>query len=205
MVVWCAVRQGDCHSALAAKHRLASLRRIYNAPEDATVRNLRPNPNLMYPGDEVYIPDRGHAQFDKPADNKHKFKLKGNSTKLRIALKDEAGKPYKKCEWRLVAGEQIFTSSTDHSDVIEQVIDARLSQATLKGARPIVPKLVCTWNLWVRWLVPVDQMTGIQACLNNLGFHSGPVDGIQGPITTAAVDGIPGPSTQGELKELHGC
>jgi peptidoglycan hydrolase-like protein with peptidoglycan-binding domain len=59
-------------------------------------------------------------------------------------------------------------------------------------------------------------MTGVQARLNNLGYNTGPVDGIQGPRTTEAirefqekyglkVDGVVGPITRGKLVEVHRC
>lgn len=61
-----------------------------------------------------------------------------------------------------------------------------------------------------------DWLTGVQYRLNALGFGSGRVDGVMGPITKKAVlafqkeypplkaDGIPGPKTQAKLVEVCG-
>jgi N-acetylmuramoyl-L-alanine amidase len=60
-----------------------------------------------------------------------------------------------------------------------------------------------------------DGVSGCQARLRNLGYDPGPIDGIAGPRTEAAVrafqrdysltvDGICGPQTRGKLKEVYG-
>jgi N-acetylmuramoyl-L-alanine amidase len=65
-------------------------------------------------------------------------------------------------------------------------------------------------------LSPVASAKGVQQRLQNLGFDCGPIDGIVGPRTRAAVrnfqakfglppDGILGPQTRTLLKEKHGC
>ena len=61
----------------------------------------------------------------------------------------------------------------------------------------------------------VDTVKGVQARLSNLGYDPGPIDGIVGPRTRAAVrrfqqehdlkvDGIAGPNTQAKLDEIYG-
>ena len=51
------VKQGESLSKIARTYGLASYQALYEAPENATLRANRPNPNVLFPGDEVTIPD----------------------------------------------------------------------------------------------------------------------------------------------------
>ncbi len=70
------------------------------------------------------------------------------------------------------------------------------------------------YNIDIDELEEVEELTGVQGRLNNLGYDSGEIDGKMGPITKAAVeafqaanelavDGIPGPKTQKKIKDTH--
>src|SRR4051812_17468978 len=50
------VRSGDTLSRIAHAHGFRNWRAIYDHPDNAAFRRLRPNPNLIYPGDVLQIP-----------------------------------------------------------------------------------------------------------------------------------------------------
>jgi Putative peptidoglycan binding domain len=210
------VEQGECLASLAAKNNLAGWRSIYDRPENASFRAKRPNPNLIYPGDRVYIPDADPGGVNKPTDQKHTFTLIQDKTLLRIVIADQDGNPYGQCDYSLTIGENTAKGKTDGQGLLEEEIDPKAQSGVLTVWFRGAPRRHCTWSLSIGHLDPVAQVSGIQARLNNLDFNSGPVDGIRGPITTAAVkdfqtkhnlevDGIPGPITQKKLKEVYGC
>jgi hypothetical protein len=216
MAEWHTIEQGECLSSLAAQHQLPSWQTIYNHSNNAAFRQEHPNPNVIFPGELVYIPDPEVVHIEKPTDKKHNFVLKRDKTLLRIVAADEDGTPYKQNDYRLTIGDDIYEGKTDGQGMLEQAIDPQASSGVLTVWWHGAPRRHCTWKLHIGHLDPVDRMSGIQARLNNLGYNSGPVDGIRGPITTAAVrkfqkkhklavDGIPGPITQAKLKEVHGC
>jgi len=216
MAGWHVVEQGECLSSLADQHKLASWRTIYDHPENASFREEHPNPNVIYPGDQVYIPDLKLAQIDKPTDKQHQFVLKRDKTFLRIVVADEEGKPYRQSDYLLTIDDDSYQGKTDGQGMLEQEIGPQADSGVLTVWFPGAPRRHCVWNLSIGHLDPINRISGIQARLNNLGYNSGPVDGIRGPITTAAVkefqtkhklavDGIPGPKTQGKLKEVYGC
>lgn len=216
MAGWHTVAQGECLSSLAKRHKLQSWRRIYDHPENASFRQAHPNPNVIYPGDVVYIPDVEVRNEDRPTDQKHRFVVGPDKTMLRIVVADEDGDPYKQHEYRLTIGDEVHEGKTSSRGMVEHAIDPEAHSGELIVWWRGSPRRRCIWKLNIGHLDPVERTTGIQARLNNLGFHSGPVDGIRGPITTAAVkrfqakhklvvDGIPGPITQGKLREMHGC
>jgi len=50
------VRRGDSLSRIAWSHGFRSWQEIYNHPSNAGFKRLRPNPNLIFPGDIINIP-----------------------------------------------------------------------------------------------------------------------------------------------------
>jgi hypothetical protein len=171
---------------------------------------------VIYPGDLVYIPDQDRITKAEPTDQKHTFLLKRDKTMLRVVAADEDGTPYANCDYRLTVGSTTNEGKTDGQGMLEQFIDPQAASGILTLWWAGGPRRHCTWRLKLGWLDPIDCVSGIQARLNNLSHKSGPVDGISGPITMAAVkefqkkhnltvDGIPGPITQAKLEEIHGC
>jgi len=51
------VKRGDCLSRIAQQFGFSSYRTLYDAPENADFKAKRPDPNLIYPGDVINIPE----------------------------------------------------------------------------------------------------------------------------------------------------
>ena len=215
MAGWYTVKQGDCLASLAVRHGLPDWRAIYNHPQNGPLQQKRPNPNVIAPGDRAYIPDRESQSKDAVVDQRNTYKLARDKTTLRVVVADEDGQPYQQVEYQLTIGEETFTGRTDGEGMVRQVIDAQATSGVLKVMWPDAPLRQCTWQLKLGHLDPASEISGVQARLNNLGYPAGPVDGILGPVTRAAVrafqdkyqltvDGDPGPNTQAKLEEVHG-
>jgi hypothetical protein len=211
------VEQGECLASIAKKYGFPNYKKIYDHPENSELKQNRPNPNLLCPGDSIFIPDMEVKDYSRPTEKKHSFKLHRQPTVVRIVVADEKGKPYSGNKYKLTIGYKTYEGTTGSDGLIEQKVEADEEQGELtvwwSGDSQI---LTCSWTLNIGHLDPVEEATGVQARLNNLGFDCGAVDGIVGPETEAAVrafqeehslkvDGIPGPKTQAKLKAVHGC
>jgi hypothetical protein len=61
------VRNGENLTVIANKYRYSEWKTIYNHPQNAEFRRKRPNPNVIVPGDVIYIPDKGVTSPLHPA------------------------------------------------------------------------------------------------------------------------------------------
>jgi hypothetical protein len=59
MSIMYVVRTGDTLTSIARKFKLKSWQELYNFSENAAFRRKRPNPNLIFTGDQLFIPDGG--------------------------------------------------------------------------------------------------------------------------------------------------
>jgi N-acetylmuramoyl-L-alanine amidase len=211
------VKQGDHIAGLAARFGFTDYLVIWNHPNNADLKKKRVNPNVLYPGDSVYIPDRNPGECSRPTDNQHKFVLKRKPLKLRLTLRDQYERPIANAPCVLMVDSESHNLTSDADGKLELEIpptasDTRLviqdTEETPYGGMSIPIK--------IGHLDPVEEVTGQQARLNSLGYFHGEIDGQAGPDFEIAVeefqcehkltvDGICGPQTQAKLKEVHGC
>ena len=211
------VKQGDYLAKIAKEQGFGDWKIIYDHPKNKAFKEKRPDPNILFPGDELYIPEIEPAKFKVATDQKHVFKLKASKEKLILNLLDVNNEALVEKPYSLeIAGEAPIEDITSSQGVIETEIPCHVNQAKLTiWADSNKQDILFASKLKIGHLDPIEQNQGIQTRLNNLGFDSGKEDGVLGEQTKAAVmafqekyaideKGEIGPLTMEKLKELYG-
>jgi hypothetical protein len=79
------VRKGDCLSSIAFEHGFL-WDAIWNHPDNAGLRSLRKDPDVLLEGDVVAIPDPAPKQVSVPTMANHRFVLRTAPTMLRLRI-----------------------------------------------------------------------------------------------------------------------
>src|SRR5215471_4711007 len=88
------VQQGEYLSKIAKTYGFENYSPIWDHPENARLKQKRKsNPNLLYPGDRIYIPDRTTREEGRSTDLRHSFKLNAKPLRLRVVLMTCDGQP----------------------------------------------------------------------------------------------------------------
>ncbi len=182
---------------------------IWDHPRNAQLKARRKDPNVLFPGDEVFIPEKELKEVEKSTNSKHVFKLRGEPYKIRLRLL-RLGKPRANEPYVLAIDGTLFKGTTDSNGILEHVIprNAKSGMLTLSGGKERMP-------VHVGRLDPIDELQGIQQRLNNLGFDCGAADGELNDLTRAALaqfqakyqlepTGEPDAATKAKLDEVHG-
>ena len=203
------VKQGDCFLSVASAYGMA-WEYIWNHTNNSELRKRRGNPTILLPGDQVFIPDMDSKEVGSVTNQTHRFRKKDTPALLILRLKRN-GKIFDSKPYTLIIDGETFEGETDSDGRIDMAIppDANRGQLLLSTGSE-------SYDLVLGGLDPVDEVSGVQARLHNLGLAPGPIDGIPGPLTKAAVqkfqqqvgakvDGIVGPETRKYLEDEYGC
>lgn len=77
------VKQGECIESISFEHGLF-WDTLWNLPENAELKQKRKDPNILFPGDEVFVPDKEEKTESCATEQKHRFRKKGVPAELRI-------------------------------------------------------------------------------------------------------------------------
>lgn len=215
MAAYHTVEQGEHLPLIAHKHAFASYLTIWDHPQNAELKEKRQNPNVLFPGDQVFIPDKQVKTEPVDTEQLHRFKVRFPKFMLRLVLKTPEGEPLRNTECELSVEGETYKLTTDSDGLVEQKIPAAAENGrlTVKGESSLFDKEI---PIKIGHLDPVDEKTGQIARLNNLNYFAGPIDDIDQKQFSSAVeefqcdhglkvDGKCGPATQAKLKEVHGC
>jgi len=203
------VQQGDHVSALTDKFGFRELKTIWDHPNNAALKKKRKDPHILFPGDEIFIPDKEEKTVQGATAKLHTFHVKTEPLKLKLLVQDINHKPRANAECRLDIDGAVTFEKTGADGTITKVIPKSAKRGTLALPDLDVPLLI-------GHLDPVEEESGQIARLDNLGYEAGDVDSPDAERLKSAieefqcdndltVDGICGAATQAKLKDVHGC
>lgn len=187
---------------------------MWDDPANAGLRQLRANPNVLLPGDSVFIGDKQDRDEAADTGKRHTYFTIAPSLKLRIVVKDRFDVPLGGELGTLDVDGDARPVTTAGDGLIERAIavDAKGGELYIVGAALVVG---------IGRLHPVDHPSGWLARLNNLGYQAGDVGnpapgdvrsaveefqcdfGL--PVVGLAADGTLDAATRRALLSAHGC
>ncbi|MFN0058634.1 MAG: peptidoglycan-binding protein [Planctomycetota bacterium] len=201
------VGSGDSVPSIAKTHGFF-WQSLWDLPENAALKATRKDPNLLYEGDEVFVPKPREKLEVRPAGATHVFKRLGDPVKFKLRL-TRAGKPRASEPYVLVLGDETIEGATDGDGKLETFVPGNVTEGKLllKNGKEEYP-------LRISRLDPIETTSGVQQRLNNLGFSCGPEDGKPNARTRQALSsfqakhalaatGEADAATLAKIKSLH--
>ena len=203
------VKQGDCISSIAFENGFFP-DTIWNHPSNAELKKKRADPNVLMPGDMVFVPDKRPKEVSEPTNQVHKFKCKNTPEKFKLQLLI-GGEPRVGEEYELEIEDLKFSGKTDGQGRISQSIPPNA-----KKGRLLLAKGAEVYQLQIGNLNPSGEITGAQGRLWNLGFYFGAIDGKMSDELEEAIlefqfsrniepDGELNSATKDALEQAHGA
>jgi Putative peptidoglycan binding domain/LysM domain len=214
------VKQGEHLSSIARRYGFSDYKIIWNDPNNVKLKEQRKNPNVLYPGDQLYIRDKEEKQESRSTEQHHTFQIKNPKLELRLVLEDQFSKPIKNAQCELHVENQVLHLTSDGLGHINQSIPATAENALLIIKDPKTPLNEMAIPIKIGHLDPVEEQSGQLSRLNNLGYFAGPLESASKEENQAlflsaveefqcdhglTVDGKCGPLTQTKLRRVHGC
>lgn len=204
------VRQGESIISLSKQYGVP-VAKIWDHPDNRTLRERGRTQSILYPGDTVTIPDHETKEVSAATHRRHRFSCRGRTTWLRLRFLDKArprnGEPYE-----LHLGALKFTGNLDGEGKLEVRVPADTEEGILLLGSPPRQETI---RIRVGHLDPLDENDGVRKRLQNLGLLARGGDDPSGErlrsalrrfqkMQGLAVTGSLDDATRNKLIEVHG-
>jgi hypothetical protein len=165
------VQPGECMSKIAHRYGYRDANALFQAPENASLREQRDNPNVLRAGDVVAIPERDAPSHAVNTGEPAAFTVLRPRARLRLRLLDADHRPMSGKRYRLELGAVVKSGTTRGDGYVEEDVGVHHEAGTLfvwleDGDRPHLALPV-----QIGALDPVSEDTGVLQRLRQLGFR----------------------------------
>jgi N-acetylmuramoyl-L-alanine amidase len=209
------IKPGDYLVRIAEEHGFFDYKTIWDHAQNKALKDKRKDPNVLHPGDELFIPDKTPKKESGSTEQTHKFKIKRGKLLLRLVIEDLYGKPVANAKCDLTVDGALFKVTSNGDGLIEKEIPLTSKAGELVVTDGETPLKNVKLPIEIGHLDPVEEVSGQKARLSNLGYYLGSLDKDDPAQFKSAVeefqcdqglavDGDCGPNTQAKLKKVHG-
>jgi N-acetylmuramoyl-L-alanine amidase len=202
------IKQGDCILSIAYRYGVGP-EKIWNHPKNEDLKSLRKDPNVLYPGDKVFVPER--EKFICATGKRHVFRKIEIPMRLRFRF-SVYGEPLADQPYKMMSGNDVISEGKLDSDgFLEATIHPKIDSVVVKIGEPDEEII---YELDVGNTDPVTELSGVQQRLINLGFYCIEEDELRESTRDAirafqkdqnlSVTGEPDQATQDALVKEHG-
>ena len=201
------VAAGDCILSIAEENGF-HWETIWNHASNSQLKAARGDPNVLFPGDVVFVPEKRLKEATKPTDQTHKFVKKGTPGKVRLRLLDWKRGPRKGARYSAEVDGVTVEGTADGDGMIEFYARANARQVNL-----VVTEETRTerYSLQLGHVDPVTTDSGVKRRLENLGYLCEGEEALRGALLAFQKEkqldetGEADDATRAALQRLHGC
>lgn len=210
------VKQGECIASIAFLYGFHP-DTIWEHVENKEINELRKNPNVLFAGDLIFIPDKRLDIVDKPTNEVHKFRRLAVPEKFRLNLA-WLGIPRADLPYKLVIDGLEFDGTTGKDGLIEQSIppDAKKGKLIIEHKVEDEDEIEKEeYEFFFGSLDPTEEVSGPIQRLVNLGYIEREKTGKKEIVKLAIeefqknsqldITGEIDDETRQKLIEVHGC
>jgi len=205
------VKQGDCIMNIAEANGFL-WDTVWNHPDNAELKQSRGDPNILFPGDIVVIPEVTPRFESAPTDQLTKFLKKTNRVQVSLRLLDLKRRPRANVEYTATVDGDSSNGRSDGDGYITITVPPNARELKLKVTEG---SKTDEYILPLGSIDPIDELSGVQQRLTNLGYSCASEEGTLGELSKAAirafqkemqlnVTGEIDDATRQKLKQIHG-